>query len=221
LDKLTSAVHLTTPCNIPVIKPPIPISRLNYGIRLYVIPTKHTNMKKIILTTAIFLSALSFQAAKAQISFSINIGSQPEWGPVGYDHADYYYMPDIDTYYDVPAHQYVYYENNSWVHRASLPARYNNYNVYNGYKVVVNERNPWVRNDVYRAKYSGYRGRTSQPIIRDSRDNKYRNHWVADRREVRDDRKELRNDRKEIRNDRKDVRKDVRKSNRDNRGHGH
>jgi hypothetical protein len=178
-------------------------------------------MKKIILTTAIFLSALSFQAAKAQVSFSINIGSQPEWGPIGYDHADYYYMPDIDTYYDVPAHQYVYLENNSWVHRASLPARYSNYNVYNGYKAVVNERNPWVRDNVYRAKYAGYKGRGNQPIIRDSRDARYANHWVAERRDnrrdIRDDRKEIRDDRRDFRQDRKELKHD-RKDARHDRG---
>jgi hypothetical protein len=172
-------------------------------------------MKKLILTAAIFFSLLSVKQANAQISLNINIGSQPEWGPVGYDHADYYYMPDIDTYYDVPAHQYVYYENNTWVRRASLPARYSNYNVYNGYKVVVNERSPWTRNNEIRAKYANYKGRSGQTIIRDSRDTKYRNHYVANRPsaashrlEVRNDRKEIRNDRKDVRNERKEVRQD-------------
>jgi hypothetical protein len=139
-------------------------------------------MKKMILTAAIFLSCIAYQKANAQISFSINIGSQPEWGPVGYDHADYYYMPDIDTYYDIPAHQYVYYENNAWVHRTSLPARYSNYNIYNGYKVVVNDQNPWTRNNVYKTKYASYRGHSGQKIIRDSHDVKYRNHWNGNSR---------------------------------------
>jgi len=134
-------------------------------------------MKKIIITAAIFLSCIAYKSADAQISLNINIGSQPAWGPVGYDRADYYYMPDIDTYYDVPAHQYVYLENNNWVRRANLPSRYSNYNIYNGYKVVVNEPNPWTRNDVYRTKYASYRGRKGQTIIRDSRDIKYRNYY--------------------------------------------
>ena len=134
-------------------------------------------MKKIIITAAIFLSCIAYKSADAQISLSINIGSQPAWGPTGYDHADYYYMPDIDTYYDVPAHQYVYLENNTWVRRASLPSRYSNYNLYNGYKVVVNEPSPWNRATVYRTKYANYRGRTGQTIIRDSRDVKYRNYY--------------------------------------------
>ena len=119
-----------------------------------------------------------FKTAEAQISLNVNIGSQPAWGPVGYDRADYYYMPDIDTYYDVPAHQYVYYTNNAWVRSSRLPVIYNNYNIYNGYKVVINDtRNPWERADVYRVKYKGFKGRHDQVIIRNSHDVKYVNHW--------------------------------------------
>jgi hypothetical protein len=136
-------------------------------------------MKKLIFTAAILLGCLSFKAVEAQISVSlgVNIGSQPEWGPVGYDHADYYYMPDIDVYYSVPTHQYIYYQSNSWTRTTVLPARYGNYDLYHGYKVVINERNPWLRNDVYRTRYAAYRGRRDQVVIRDSRDEKYRNHW--------------------------------------------
>jgi hypothetical protein len=136
-------------------------------------------MKKIILSAAILLSCLAINKANAQVSVSLglNIGSQPAWGPVGYDHASYYYMPDIDTYYDVPTHQYVYYDNNVWVHRAYLPVRYRNYNLYNGYKVVINDRDPWLRHNVYRTQYAGYRGRHDQVIIRNSRDVRYANYW--------------------------------------------
>ncbi|RYD94115.1 MAG: hypothetical protein EOP54_18075 [Sphingobacteriales bacterium] len=130
-------------------------------------------MKKLILTAAIALSVFSIQKASAQISLNINIGNQPVWGPVGYDHVDYYYLPDIDAYYDVPQRQYVVYENNVWVHRAALPPRYSNYNPYKSYKVVVNERDPWVRHTVIRDRYVSYKGRPSQVIIRDSRDVKY------------------------------------------------
>ncbi|UOE50110.1 hypothetical protein MTO98_03370 [Mucilaginibacter sp. SMC90] len=138
-------------------------------------------MKKIILTAAILVSSLTVKIASAQISLSINIGSQPAWGPVGYDHVDYYYLPDIDSYYDINAHQYVYFDNNTWVHGAALPPRFGNYDVYKSYKVVVNDRNPWVRNDVYKRKYASYRGRHDQVVIRDSHDEKYRNHYVEHR----------------------------------------
>ena len=136
-------------------------------------------MKRIIFAAAMILGCLSFKAVNAQIKLSvgINIGSQPDWGPVGYDHADYYYMPDIDAYYDVNAHQYVYMNNNAWIHSTALPPRYANYDVYHGYKVVVNERTPWVHNDVYRKKYASYKGKRGQAVIRDSHDAKYKNHW--------------------------------------------
>jgi hypothetical protein len=118
-------------------------------------------MKKILFAAIILMGCLSFRSANAQVGFrlNINIGNQPEWGPTGYDHVDYYYMPDVDAYYDVPTHQYVYYENNAWVHRTYLPAQYRNYDVYNGYKVVVNRPNPWLKNAYYRNTYAKYKGR--------------------------------------------------------------
>jgi hypothetical protein len=144
-----------------------------------VLKTKTKTMKKLIFAAALALSSITFTAANAQLRFNVNlnIGSQPEWGPTGYDHVDYYYMPDVDAYYDVPTHQYVYYENNVWVHRTSLPARYRGYDVYHGYKVVVNRPNPWLRHNYYHTTYASYRGRAGQNIIRDSRDARYREHW--------------------------------------------
>jgi len=141
-------------------------------------------MKKLIFTAVILFGCLSFKAADAQVTISagFNIGDQPEWGPVGYDHAQYYYMPEIGAYYDVPAHQYVYYENNVWVHRRMLPPRYRNWDRYHGYKAVINERNPWERNEQFRARYANYSNRHDQQIIRESRDARYRNHYREDGR---------------------------------------
>ncbi len=134
-------------------------------------------MKKLILATAILLSCLAITSAKAQIRVNVNIGSQPEWGPVGYNYANYYYMPDIDTYYSIPTHQYIYYQNNDWIRTSYLPSRYRNYDLYHGYKVVINDRDPWLRDNEYRERYANYRGRRDQIIIRDSPDERYRNHW--------------------------------------------
>jgi hypothetical protein len=135
-------------------------------------------MKKLLFTAVVVFGCLSFKAAHAQVSISagINIGSQPDWGPVGYDNAQYYYMPDIDAYYDVPRHQYVYNENNVWIHAGVLPARFH-FDRYHSYKVVVNQRNPWEHHADIRARYAGFRGRHDQGLIRDSRDAHYQNHW--------------------------------------------
>lgn len=139
-------------------------------------------MKRFVFAAAILLSCLSFKFANAQVRLSvgINIGAQPEWGPTGYDHVDYYYIPDVDAYYDVPAHQYVYFQNHAWVHAAFLPGPYRNYDMYHGYKVVVNQPNPWMHHADIRTRYASYRGRRDQVIIRDSHDARYRNHWHED-----------------------------------------
>jgi hypothetical protein len=132
-------------------------------------------MKKITLIAATLLGSLLYTSANAQISLNVNIGSQPAWGPVGYDYVENYYLPDIDVYYDVPNQQYVYLNNNVWVRSRALPARYASYNINNGYKVVINEPQPWRRASVYRTKYVTYKGRHDQVIIRNSKDVKYVN----------------------------------------------
>lgn len=58
-------------------------------------------MKKLILTFALILTCSAYTMQAQRVSVNINIGSQPAWGPVGYDYVDYYYMPDIDCYYSV------------------------------------------------------------------------------------------------------------------------
>jgi len=132
-------------------------------------------MKKIILVaTILFAIILSTQETKAQVKVgvNINIGSQPEWGPEGYEYVDYYYLPDIEAYYYVPRHQFIYLSGGRWIFAAALPARYH-YNLYSGYKVVINEPRPYLHHNVFQARYASYRGHHDQVIIRDSRDERY------------------------------------------------
>lgn len=134
-------------------------------------------MKKLIVLGLLFSSIFICQQANAQVSVTINVGSQPDWGPVGYDYVDYYYMPDIDAYYYVPQKQYIYLESNRWVFAHSLPSRLRWYDPYHGYKVVVNEPKPYLHHETYRARYGKYKGSggPQQVIIRDSHDNRYKN----------------------------------------------
>ena len=161
-------------------------------------------MKNSLLAAILLLSIFSSRNANAQlrVNLNVNIGSQPDWGPVGYDHVDYYYLPEIEAYYDVPSRQYIYSENNRWVRRAYLPERYRNYDMYRSYKVVINERAPWERNNVYRARYNGYSNRRDQIIIRDSRDEKYAKHWNKNR--DKEERKERKNENKNWKKNGKD-----------------
>ena len=131
-------------------------------------------MKKTILIVALMADGFAFQNANAQlrVSLKVNIATQPVWGPVGDDHVEYYYMPDIDAYYYVPTRQYIYLERGRWIFGASLPRRYN-YDINTGYKVVVNDLTPYRHPEVYRTRYASYKGRHDQETIRNSHDSRY------------------------------------------------
>jgi len=133
-------------------------------------------MKTLVVAVLLGVASMSSISTKAQVSLSINIGQQPAWGPTGYDHVDYYYLPDVDAYYYVPSAQYIYLLNGSWVWRNSLPSRFSGYDLYNGYKVVMNTPKPYLSHNTHLTQYSRYKGGNSrQPLIRDSRDSKYVN----------------------------------------------
>jgi hypothetical protein len=143
-----------------------------------------------VLIVALFLSSALF--AQVHVNLNINLGSQPVWGPTGYDYVENYYLPDIDAYYNVPLHRFYYNEGGRWIYRSSLPSRFGNYDLYNSHKVVVNEREPWKNHSTYGQKYASFKGRHDQQPIRDSKDSKYfinKNHpqhntWVQQQKPV-------------------------------------
>ena len=120
-------------------------------------------MKKTILSVTTLIVALAFaNASKAQVNVSININSQPDWGPRGYDYVEYYYLPDIEAYYYVPRHQFVYISGGNWVFSAHLPPAYRNYDLYRGYKVVVNQPRAYRYYETHRARYCRPHGHYSK-----------------------------------------------------------
>ncbi|NDV93686.1 hypothetical protein D0T84_01980 [Dysgonomonas sp. 521] len=134
-------------------------------------------MKKYILIFALLFGVTSYyNTAEAQsVNISINIGNQPAWGPVGYDYVDYYYMPDINCYFNVNLGLFYYLDRGRWISARYLPYAYRGYDLYGMYKVVlVNVANPWRYNSVHYRDYGHYRGHRNQIVIRDSRDHRYR-----------------------------------------------
>jgi hypothetical protein len=136
-------------------------------------------MKKIILGAVIlfaFAVAAKNSQAQVKVGVNINIGSQPVWGPVGYDYVDYYYLPDIDAYYYVPERQFIYLSNGRWIFASSLPVAYRHYDLYSGYKVVINEPRPYLHPNVFRERYARYKGKMNEQVsIR--HDNGNHNGW--------------------------------------------
>jgi hypothetical protein len=106
--------------------------------------------------------------AQAQLSVNVNIGTPPLWGPSGYSNVRYYYLPDVEAYYDVQTSRFIYYSGNTWVYRRSLPKQYRNYDLYNGYKVVMTDYRgnaPYTYYKQHKVKYAkGYRGNPQKSI---------------------------------------------------------
>ncbi|MFG4003033.1 hypothetical protein B0A67_18325 [Flavobacterium aquidurense] len=137
-------------------------------------------MKKIGFALILLMSVF----AHAQVSINVNIGTPPSWGPQGYDESRYYYLPDIDTYYDVSQKQFIYDNNGRWIRASRLPSQYRQYDLYGGYKVVLSDYRgdaPYGYHKKHRAEYpKGYHGkpqknRGNKPDKAYKQNNKYKN----------------------------------------------
>jgi len=132
-------------------------------------------MKKVLISAFFVFTAIVFSNrsdAQVKVNVNINIGDQPEWGPAGYDYAEYYYLPDIETYYYVPRRQFVYLDGGRWIFSSGLPPRYSNYNLYNGYKVVFKSPDAYRNYNSHKVRYARYRNYNNrQVIIKNKHDN--------------------------------------------------
>ncbi|HEV7230200.1 MAG TPA: hypothetical protein VGO45_02665, partial [Bacteroidia bacterium] len=81
----------------------------------------------------------------------------PPWAPPYryQDRVRYYYLPDMECYYDVYAGQYVYYNGFEWLHSPYAPPAYAGYDMYNGSVVVLNygTNDPWLNHTTYVITY--------------------------------------------------------------------
>ena len=94
---------------------------------------------------------LAAPAAQAQVGVSINLGA-PAWGPAVPYGTQYYYIPEIDGYYDLYSQQYIVFQDGYWV---PLPELYG-YDPYQFHPVVIDYRGrqPWLRSDYYHNHYA-------------------------------------------------------------------
>ena len=163
---------------------------------------------KVLGTAALGLALLAAApAAHAQININI---APPSWGPAVPQGAQYYYIPETNGFYDVPARQYVVSRNGQWVRTTTL----NGYNPANFHPVIVDYvgAQPWVRYDEYRVKYPR-RGGNPHGMPPGQAKKMYREGYREGRYDDRRDNDRRDNDRRD--NDRRDN------DDHDGKGHGH
>ena len=126
---------------------------------------KMKTLKIITLGIVLFFASNSIHS---QVSINVNLGLQPSWGPVGYSSVDYYYLPDIYTYYDVRNTKFIYQSNGAWIRSSYLPRQYRSYDLNSGYKVVMNNYHgsrPYYNYRYDKVKYyKGYKGSPQRSI---------------------------------------------------------
>jgi len=111
-------------------------------------------LKLAITGMAIFFSGL----LSAQVA--VTVGTPPPWGPAEAAGIRFYYLPDIQMYFDVNTGEYVYYSGGAWIHTTVLPPAYRHYDFYRAYKVPLRDYHgdrPWENHAVYHKSYpKGY-----------------------------------------------------------------
>jgi len=107
-------------------------------------------LKLITLSIVLFLGAES----KAQVSVNVNLGV-PTWGP-SVTTEEYYYLPDVNSYYDIRARQFIYYNNGGWIRANQLAPRYRGYNLKGGNIIVLHDyhgKSPYNHYKQHKIKY--------------------------------------------------------------------
>jgi hypothetical protein len=92
---------------------------------------------------------------QAQVSVNVNIGPPPVWGPP-VTVEEYYYLPDVESYYDIRTSQFIYLNNGTWIRAKSLPSRYRSYDLNRGNVIVLHDYHgpsPYVHYKTHKVKY--------------------------------------------------------------------
>lgn len=140
-------------------------------------------MKKLVILSAIALSGLIYNTADAQIRVHFGFRFRPrvvvnvpapvvavqpavytepapayDESQAAYDDSndDYYYLPDVDAYYDVTQQCYFYNDGNQWISAAYLPGAYRDYDWRTAARFEIRGARPYMHDDVYRTRYNGH-----------------------------------------------------------------
>ena len=83
--------------------------------------------------------------------------SNPSWAPE-YSGARYYYLPDIETYYDLSNQEFVYLDDGQWLFSNTLPPIYSGYDLFSGFVIALdlNVFQPWMHHHYYVSNYPRY-----------------------------------------------------------------
>lgn len=111
----------------------------------------------IAIALAVSLNGLTGCGPATFISAGVTY-TNPGWAPPYYSGVRYYYMPDIEAYYDLSAQEFVYLDGGQWMFSHMLPPMYSGYDLNNGFVVALNFNvfQPWMHHQYYISHYPRY-----------------------------------------------------------------
>jgi len=105
--------------------------------------------------------------------------TNPQWAPPYYPGARYYYLPDIECYYDLSADEFVYLYEGQWNYSRTIPNMYSSFQLNNCFTVVLSTEvyRPWLHHQYYvshypRYYYSDYYDHSNIPYVRGFNENR-------------------------------------------------
>lgn len=102
----------------------------------------------------ISLSGLTSCGTTSFISAGVQY-TNPSWAPPYQSGVRYYYLPDIEAYYDLSDQDFIYLDNGQWLFSPLLPLMYSGYDLYNGFVIALNFNvyQPWMHHQNYVSHY--------------------------------------------------------------------
>jgi len=112
--------------------------------------------KQIGITTAlVILLAMSNGFGYSNLIAQRVQYTNPLWAPAYYPGVRYYYIPDIEAFYDISNQDFVYLDDGQWLFSSTLPSMYSWYDLYSGFVVALdlNVFQPWRHFHFYVSNY--------------------------------------------------------------------
>jgi hypothetical protein len=82
----------------------------------------------------------------------------PQWAPPFYEGVRYYYLPDIETYYDIESQEFVYLYDGQWCFSRECPSVNTGFDLSNCFTIAldINVYQPWMHHHYYVSHYPRY-----------------------------------------------------------------
>jgi hypothetical protein len=120
---------------------------------------KRLKQTSLLIITLFFVSFLSSCDMYSYVTPSRQFNYQnPQWAPPYIAGVRYFYLPDIETYYDLSSQEFIYLNDGQWSYSQSLPYMYAGFDLNNCFAIAldINTYQPWMHNQYYVSHYPRY-----------------------------------------------------------------